>query len=413
MKKATFFSIVLVLFSFSMMAQSGFRPGYIIKLNGDTLNGLVFYGSNGKFEKSCLFRRFEIAQEVSYSSSQIAAYGFRNGRYFESKSTGKKKVFLECLVKGDVSVYIVPGKYKGTVYLQSPQTGLFKLARGNNNLPGAGNFNSYKDALAWMLNKTGNQQVSLVNTDYAAKDIAAVVRQSSSLSGTASKGYYPTPGVNRLRDNSVMRQGSLLSLGLTGGYQFVNVTTPGSASTPLFREAAFNKSYRPAIGVFINSKFSRKSNLLSADLGMQFVTDSYYAYSDYSNGFEKSADDINIDFSEIQVPLSLRLTFGKGSIHPYIKAGGFMSFVINQSYSRLAYKKRGESVYTDLYEDLTLSNVFGYCGGAGVEFELGMARILGLECSYSKGSQMLSKSGSNQGSDLNTSVISIMSRINL
>ncbi len=128
MKKAIFVSIVLVIFSFSIMAQSGFRPGFIIKNNGDTLNGLVFYGSNGKFEKSCLFKRFEIAQEISYSPGQIKAYGFRNGRYFESKTIGRKKTFLECLVKGDVSVYIIPGKYKGTVYLQSPQTGLFKLA---------------------------------------------------------------------------------------------------------------------------------------------------------------------------------------------------------------------------------------------------------------------------------------------
>jgi hypothetical protein len=413
MKKATYFSIVLVLLGSSMMAQSGFRPGYIIKHNGDTLNGLVLYGSNGKFEKSCQFRRFEIAQEVSYSPDQIDAYGFRNGRYFESKTTGRKKAFLECLVKGDVSVYIIPGKYNGSVYLQSPRTGLFKLAKGNNNLPGGGNFNSYKDALAWMLNNTGNQQVSLANTEYAAKDIAAAVRESSSLSEHASKGYYATPGVQRLRDNSVMKQGSLLSIGLTGGYQFVNVTTPGNASTPLFREAKFNKSYRPALGMYIKTNFSRKSNLLSADLGLQFVTDSYYAYSDYSNGFEKSADDINIDFSEIQVPLSIRLTFGKGSIHPYIRAGGFISFILNQSYSRLAYKERGESVYTDIYKDLTLDNAFGFGGGAGLEFELGMARVLGLECIYSKGSQNLSKSNSRQGTDLNTSVISIMARVNL
>ncbi len=152
-----------------MVAQSGFRPGFIIKNNGDTLNGLVFYGANSKFEKSCLFKRFEIAQEVSYSSNQISAYGFRKGRYFESKTIGRKKAFLECLVKGDVSVYIVPGKYNGMVYLQSSQTGLFKLAKGNNKLAGAGNFDSYRDALAWLLNKTGNQELSLANLNYDAK----------------------------------------------------------------------------------------------------------------------------------------------------------------------------------------------------------------------------------------------------
>ena len=413
MKKAIFVSFVLVLCGYSMMAQSGFRPGFIIKNNGDTLNGLVFYGGNGKFEKSCLFKRFEIAQEVSYSPNQINAYGFRNGRYFESKTTGRNKTFLECLVKGDVSVYIVPGKYNGMVYLQSEHTGLFKLAKGGNKLGEAGNFNNYRDALAWMLNKTGNQEVSLSDLEYDATDIAAAVRESSSLSRNAARGFYLTPGVHYLRDNSVMKEGSLMSAGLTGGYQLVSITTPGNVHTQFFREAKFNTSYRPALGLYINSRFSRKSNLLSASLGLQFVTDSYYGYSEYSDGIEKYRDDIDIDFSEIQAPFSLRLTFGKKGIHPFITAGGFMSFLIDQSYSRLSEAQRGESVYINYFEDFTLDNAFGFIVGAGIQFELGKARLFSLEGGYSKGSQTLSKSNSRAATDLNTSVISIMARINL
>lgn len=412
MKKATFVSFVLFLFSFSMMAQSGFRAGFIIKNNGDTLNGQVFYGSNGKFKKSCLFKRFEIAQEVSYSSDQIRAYGFHNGRYFESKTAGRKKAFYECLAEGEVSVYIIPGEYKGIVYIQSSQTGFFKLVKGSNNLEGAGNFNSFREMLTWMLNKTGNQEVSLANLEYDAKDIAAVVRESSSLSQNASKGFYQTPGVHYFRDNSVFKEGSLLSIGLSGGYQIVNVTTPGNNYTQFLREAKFNSSYRPALGLYINRKFSKKSNLLSVDLALHYVTDSYYAYSEYG-GIEKYRDDINIDFSEIQVHLSLHLTFGKGSIHPYIKAGGYMSFLIDQSYSRLSEKQWGESIYTDYYKDFTLDNALGFILGAGIQFELGKARLFSLESGYSKGSQTLSKQNSRQATDLKTSVISIIARINL
>ena len=146
---------------------------------------------------------------------------------------------------------------------------------------------------------------------------------------------------------------------------------------------------------------------------MHYVTDSYYGYSEYSDGIETYRDDINIEFSEIQVPLSLHLTFGKGSIHPFIKAGGFMSFLIDQSYSRLSEGQRGESVYTEYYEDFTLDNAVGFVTGAGVEFELGKARLFSLEAGYSKGTQTLTKSNSSQATDLNTSVISIMARINL
>jgi hypothetical protein len=413
MKKATFAGVILILFSFSMMAQSGFRPGFIIRNNGDTLNGLVFYGANRKFEKSCLFKRFEIAQEVSYSSDQIKAYGFINGRDFESKTNGRKKTFFECLVKGEVSVYIVPGKYKGMVYLESPQTGLFKLAKGSNQLGEAGNFNNYRDALSWMLNKTGNQALSLDNLKYDSKDITAAVRESSSLAQNASRGFYRTPGVNNLRDKSVFKQGSLLSLGFSGGYQIVSVTTPGNSYTQYFTEAQYNTSFRPAIGLYMNSKFSKKSNLVSVDLAVHYVTDSYYGYSEYSDGNEKFREDIMIDFSEIQVPLSLHMTFGKGSIHPFIKAGGFMSFLIDQSYSRLSETQRGESVYTDYYEDFRLDNAIGFIAGAGVQFKIGKARLFGLEAVYSKGSQTLTNLNSSEATDLNTSVVSIMARINL
>ncbi len=413
MKKATYVSIILVISCISLMAQSGFRPGFIIRNNGDTLNGLVFYGTNGKFEKSCLFKRFEIAQEVSYSSHQISAYGFRNGRYFESKTIGRKNAFYECLVLGDVSVYIVPGKYKGVVYLQSSQTGIFKLARGSNDLGSAGSFSNYRDALSWMLNKTGNQEVSLSDIDYDAKVIAAAVRESFSLSKSASRGFNQTPAVNNLRDNSIFKQGSLLSAGLIGGYQFVTLTTPGNVHREFFSAAKYNSSYRPAIGLYIGSRFSKKSNLLSIDLAMQFVTDSYYGYSEYSVGMAHLTDDIMIDFSEIQVPLSLRLAFGKGSIHPYIRAGGFMSFIIDQSYSRLSESQRGESIYTEYDEDYTLTHAKGFIAAAGIEFELGKARKIILEGGYSKANQSLTTSNFKLNSDLNTTVISIMARINL
>jgi opacity protein-like surface antigen len=219
--------------------------------------------------------------------------------------------------------------------------------------------------------------------------------------------------VHYLRDNSLFKEGSLLSMGVSGGYQFVSINTPGYSYTQYFRNATFNGSYRNAIGIYINSRFSKRSNLLSVDLAMHFVTDSYYGYSEYSDGIENYRDDINIDFSEIQVPLSLRLTFGKGGIHPYVAAGGFKSFLIDQSYNRLSEGRRGESIYTEYYEDLTLDNAFGFIVGAGIQFELGKARVISLEGHYSKGSQTLTKYNSAEATELYTSVFSIMARINL
>jgi hypothetical protein len=409
--KKSLFVIILILFGFSVMAQSGFRPGFIIKNNGDTLNGQIFYGSNGKFKNSCLFKRFEIAQEVSYSSDKIRGYGFVNGRYFESKTIGRKKTFLECLVKGDVSVYIVPGKHEGSVYLQSSQTGLFKLDKGSNQLEGCGTFGNFRDALACMLNKTGNKSVPLQDVNYDSKEIAAVVRESTSLSENATKGFCQTPGVHNLRDKSFLKEGSILSFGLIGGYQFIAVHTLGPDNLEYFTAARFNKSFRPVMGLYINTRLSKISDHWSVDLAIQYLADSYYAYSEHSDGVSTFRDDIMIDFSEIQVPLALRFTFGNRSIRPYFKAGLYKSFLIDRAYRRESEEQHGVSVYTDSYEDFELHNVLGLVGGAGIQFKLGKARLLSIEGIYTRGSQVLKSKY--QELDIKTSGISIMARINL
>jgi hypothetical protein len=60
-----------------------------------------------------------------------------------------------------------------------------------------------------------------------------------------------------------------------------------------------------------------------------------------------------------------------------------------------------------------MNNAAGFIVGAGIQFELGKARVLSLEAGYSKGSQKLSKPNYREGTDVNTTVISIMARINL
>jgi hypothetical protein len=88
-----------MLWSLPGHAQVGFRQGYIVKNNGDTLTGLVFYGMNGRFAEACRFKRFEIIREVTYGPDDLLAFGFRNGRHFESRYDGKRKTFIECTVK--------------------------------------------------------------------------------------------------------------------------------------------------------------------------------------------------------------------------------------------------------------------------------------------------------------------------
>ncbi len=97
--KTSWLVVFLLFWCLSGRAQVGFRQGYVVKNNGDTLTGLLFYGTNGRFAKACRFKRFEIIREVTYRPDDLLAFGFRNGRHFESKFDGKRQAFAECVVK--------------------------------------------------------------------------------------------------------------------------------------------------------------------------------------------------------------------------------------------------------------------------------------------------------------------------
>ena len=297
MKRTALF-IVIILAHLVANAQSGFRTGYIIKNNGDTLNGQVFYSVDSKFEKACHFRRFEIAREVTYGPDEIVAFGFRNGRYFESKNNGNRKKFYECIIKSVVSVYIIPGKAKGQLFIDHASTGFIRLNRGQN--------------------------LGAEGEEYDAASITSLIRRSAEQSSLPVREFYKTARVNTLTDYTVSQPGSLWRVGMTGGYQFLTLTIPGNNLNLYFKEAEYNTSYRPAAGIFINRKLSRRSDLASIDLSLLYLTDSYYGYAEYTT-VSDCRDDIFIDFSAIQVPLSLKFSFGKHRFHPFVKAGMFGS----------------------------------------------------------------------------------------
>ena len=101
--KKTFLLIIILLFFLipEGIAQYGFRKGFVIASEKDTIYGELDYRSNLSNNKSCLFRKGSVVTE--YKPSQILGYGFTGGRYFTSQII--KGTFVEVLVKGELSLF--------------------------------------------------------------------------------------------------------------------------------------------------------------------------------------------------------------------------------------------------------------------------------------------------------------------
>lgn len=96
--------VVFLLTTGLLNAQTDFRPGYVISLNGDTISGEIDYRGDQLMATICRFKSND-GKEVEYTPEDIIGYRFTDSKYFVSKELEGKKVFLEFLIKGQMNIY--------------------------------------------------------------------------------------------------------------------------------------------------------------------------------------------------------------------------------------------------------------------------------------------------------------------
>lgn len=106
MKRFFFFLSCIFIWGISpAVAQSDFRPGYIIKSSGDTLWGQIDYRGDYLMGIRCRFIPKGETAYVDYSPADLKGYRFNDGKFFISKEVDGNTHFLEFLVKGKVNFY--------------------------------------------------------------------------------------------------------------------------------------------------------------------------------------------------------------------------------------------------------------------------------------------------------------------
>ncbi|WP_016775860.1 hypothetical protein [Anaerophaga thermohalophila] len=116
-----------LLFSIGLLnAQTDFRPGYIIKNTGDTLNGDIDYRGDLLMSRLCKFRDKENIIK-DYSPNDIIAFRFIDGKYYVSREINDRRVFLEYLIKGKVNIYYMRDENGDHYYLDKEDVKLTEI----------------------------------------------------------------------------------------------------------------------------------------------------------------------------------------------------------------------------------------------------------------------------------------------
>ena len=97
-------------FSLAITAQTSWEPGYIIFAEKDTIPGFILERTDAEMAHGIKFKRDEETKPRVYNAEELAGFGLKNGRIYESHSLvdskGKRMfVFAKSLVQGKIDLF--------------------------------------------------------------------------------------------------------------------------------------------------------------------------------------------------------------------------------------------------------------------------------------------------------------------
>src|SRR5688572_17612566 len=129
--------ILLILISaHHLIAQSDFRDGFIITPSKDTIPGLINYRESARGNNFCEFKKNSSDQEiVTYAPNELFGYGFKNDKFFISREvllpdSVRKLVFLEVLVEGRITLYMLKERSYFTLFFLEKDGEFYRINDG-------------------------------------------------------------------------------------------------------------------------------------------------------------------------------------------------------------------------------------------------------------------------------------------
>lgn len=115
MRSITLLLVLAILLSVNVSAQKNFKPGYIVTLQKDTVQGFILEGTDVELGLKMQFKKEQADSDAqTYTAGELLGFGFNYGRAFEQKLIVNSKentrdsvyVFAKNIVKGKINVWV-------------------------------------------------------------------------------------------------------------------------------------------------------------------------------------------------------------------------------------------------------------------------------------------------------------------
>lgn len=326
----------LLLGSTIVLAQTNFRPGYVLPLSGDTLRGEV--DSRGA-QRNARVARFRVAAGAiitEYQPRQLRGYGFTGDRVYQTESvlltdsvqrqsllyasddTIKRPSFLEVIVRGPASLLFLRDEAnKDHYYLQMAGSSVQELLQTTQQIEDNGvTYQRKLDEFRYVLAAATKQCLmiqSTINTmRYGLNELASLVHRYNDCVGASS-----ISPASKTRKNHVQ-------LGVVVGGErsqlVLNDQYAGSAITPKGTSAI-----QPVVGLALNMHLTGLNRTLSARVEALYENQHFEAEYRSAKGVGK---DYRVTLTGIRVPVLVCYTYPRGVIRPFLQVGYGFSYLL-------------------------------------------------------------------------------------
>ena len=323
-------------FTINGYAQENFVSGYVIKLNGDTLKGLIDYRNWSKNPTQIKFKEKKSSDVIIYKPIQISAFGASNEIYKSAtvkvdNSNNKDKlstspvfefrtdtVFLQTLFQGSKSLYLYKDKFdKDNFYkydhlqyeLLEFKTYLKRNEAGNDFLQ---QNNRYIGQLLLYFQDCPGIDSKLKDITYKIKSLQNIYQ------------YYYSKMTNKTHFSRTSEK-IHAEFGAVGGLSMIDLKFSSSTSNSSFdylTKATFDKKMSFAGGVFMNLVFPRNNGKWSLYNELYCCSDvTTSLYTDYHSEQYYQKHDMKIGSYYLKINNMIRYKYPIKSFFCFLNAG--------------------------------------------------------------------------------------------
>jgi hypothetical protein len=378
------FSLTFLLFiaSFTLWGQEIFMDGYVIKHNGDTLKGMLNYKNKKVPSQVCEFKRFDIALKIKYTHEEIKAYGYKNGNHFELRDVNGEKIFVECLVKGKISLF----SYGSRLFIEKNSRSFLELRTRPTSVYQANNeftFANYKELLAAQTKDLADFTLPQ-NISLKAKKILPAIVTYNSMVNTPFKVYQRNYDRSVYRDAITHAEIKIHSYGIISSYstnQLSQKAVMRNADIPeIFtrNQDLFFGAYYSRI-LFRNFKqFSLNGQVLIANKKKEYDQEYFREFPSEQQNFT-----INTNTTHFKFPIYIQYEHIPFRLTPYVNGGLCLNFRVVNNIKGLLKTTNAQnqtltySLNNNKYKET--SNLLSAFVGIGIKQKMYNSIILSIE----------------------------------